>query len=64
MQMITENSSNRGSTSRGLMLFSHISMVVGIFWGLMRDLFARRIESVEPERVAPRMAGELEERTA
>jgi len=64
MQMVTEDTSNRGSTSKGIMLFSLFSMVFGIFLGMMRDLFARRIEPVEPDRVASRMAAELEERTA
>ena len=64
MQMASENHSNRGSTSKGIMLFSLFSIAFGIFWGMMRDLFAGRNESVEPDRVALRMAAEMEERTA
>ena len=63
MQIVTENTANSDSTSKGIMLFSLFSMVFGIFWGMTRDIIARRIESVEPDRAAPRMAVELEERT-
>lgn len=63
MQMVTKNTSSRGSTSKVLMLFSLFSMASGIFWGRMRDLFGYHVESVEPDRIAPRVAAELEERT-
>ena len=63
MQMFTENTSSRGSTSRGFLLFSLIAMVMGIFWGMMRDLFTRRVEPDEPNRGSRRVAAELGERT-
>ena len=63
MQIFTEDAAGRGSNSRVLILFSLIAMVPGIFWGIMRDLFAMRKTSEKQALKAPRVATALKERT-